>query len=460
MSNLFKALNNTTLTENGCITNKSSLDPCVDMFFKMVQYRNEDISSDLSEALSDDARTALQVVFWGRDCRGGAGERNAFRKALKFLSEQHPEYVTKNIDLVPKYGRWDDLFVLLGSGCEKVALETYANALREGNGLAAKWVPRRKAGFYKLAKTLGLTESKFRKMIVKLSKTVEQDMCAQRWESIKYSAVPSVAMSRYGKAFGRHDGTRFVEFIERVKEGKDKINAGAVFPHDIIRGLYMGNKSADVQWNALPDLFDGVPRNILPVVDVSGSMCTSVSGSIQAIDISIGLGMYCAERNVGQFQNKLVTFSNNPTFIDIAGCTTLASKFDKVRRADWGMNTNIEKVFDMILKTAVKCSLKNEDLPEVILIISDMQFDTCTSLEDSAFNRIKKGYETVGYPMPKVVFWNVNGRGSNVPVLRNEGNTALISGYSPQILKGILTGDITDPYKVMINTVSKYEVRV
>jgi hypothetical protein len=459
MSTLFNAVNNTTLTENGSVTNRSSLDPCVDLFFKMVQYRREDITNDLRSALTEDAKTALQVVFWGRDCRGGAGERSAFRKALKYLANTHPTYVNRNIDLVPKYGRWDDVLELVGTPCEANAIRVYANALREGNGLAAKWVPRRKASFFKLAKEMGLSESRFRKLIVGLSRTVEQDMCAKRWDVIKYSSVPSVAMSRYGKAFGRNDNERFVAFINRVKEGKDTIKAGAVFPHDIVRGLRQHNASADVQWNALPDLFEGKQRNILPVIDVSGSMFTPVSGSIQAIDIAVGLGIYCAERNEGQFKNQFVTFSERPEFKDISKYTTLGQKMHYIERSEWGMNTNLDAVFATILNTAVKNRLDQSELPDAILIVSDMQFDGCINgADDSTYHRIRKQYEASGYKMPAVVFWNVNGRGSNLPVLRNDGNTALIGGYSPQVLKGVLSGDITNPRNVMLNTVSKYEV--
>src|SRR5690606_10451954 len=123
---------------------------------------------------------------------------------IKFIISQDPEWVKLNLDLVPKYGRWDDFLAFVGTSLETDALTYWANAIRNADGLACKWAPRENKSNKEVAKKLrnilGLSSKDYRKHLSKNTAVVETAMCSKNWSEINYSHVPSVAMSRYGKS--------------------------------------------------------------------------------------------------------------------------------------------------------------------------------------------------------------------------------------------------------------------
>jgi hypothetical protein len=256
-----------TTTENGMVTNSSSMNDCVNLFFQIGAMRGQDedrLINTFVKAYEEDALVAMKILFWSRDVRGGAGERSIFRTVAKYLANNRTESMRKNLSLISEFGRWDDLLTFVGTPLESEALGLISDALKSGNKLAAKWMPRpnvnnreKKRQASALRKYLGLTPSAYRKMLAELSNTVEQLMCANEFGKINYSHVPSRAMSDYMRAFGKRDGARFTTFIESVKNGDVKINAGAVYPYDIVKNLRYGSSSgADAQWNALPNFLE------------------------------------------------------------------------------------------------------------------------------------------------------------------------------------------------------------
>lgn len=313
--------------------------------------------------------------------------------------------------------------------------------------LLAKWLSRKGTEFNKVRKYLGLTPKDYRKLIVGLSNTVEQHMCAKDWESIEYPKVPSVAMNKYRKAFERNDQNRFTEFIADVNDGKEKINASVLFPHQLFEAYKRRETQAAVeaQWNNLPDYMTGEER-VLPVCDVSGSM-TGLPMSV-----SVSLGIYLSERNKGIFKDAFVTFSARPTMQYLKG--SFYERCRQLETAHWEMNTNLEAVFNLILDKAVKHSLPKEEMPTKILIISDMEFDACVSKgDDTAIAMIERMYKDAGYERPEIIFWNVNGRLGNVPGNYKHKGVGLVSGFSPAIMKSILEGKIETPISLMLRTV-------
>jgi hypothetical protein len=289
-------------------------------------------------------------------------------------------------------------------------------------------------------------------------------MCARRWTEINYNHVPSVAAARYQKAFGKHDPAGYSAYIAKLDKGEAKINAAAVYPYDVLRSLKAGDKSvANAQWKALPNYLEGSDESILPIVDVSGSMCQPVSGSkvIQVIDVAVSLGLYLAERNNGLFKDQFVT----PSIIEVKG--DLNKRYDQMIHSDWGMNTDIQKVFKLLLSSAVKAQVDQSQMPTKLLILSDMEFDNCVTINStaggryssgaavsvSAMDMIKAEYDAAGYKMPGVVFWNLAGRSGNSPVTYNKVGAALVSGFSPSIVKSVLGGDDLTPIGIMLKTV-------
>lgn len=445
-----------TYTENGMVTNSSTLNECVNLFFTIGAMRKQDkerLISTFSKAFNENPLSALKILFWVRDVRGGAGERQIFRDIIKYLVENHPNVVQKNIQAIPYFGRWDDLSVLFGTELEAEATRMFVSGLIVENGLCAKWIPRKGVIFNAIRKALNTTPKNLRKLLVGVSNTVEQKMCANQWTEIEYSKTPSLAMGRYTKAFAKHDTTGFTEYLEKLKKGETKVNAGAIYPYNIVQTMKQGSwELANEQWKALPNFMEGTTERILPVVDVSGSMSSIVSGSISCLDVAVSLGLYISERNEGVFKDSFITFSEKPQLEKVSG--TLKERYDQMLVADWGMSTNLEKVFELILNQAIKHSVSPEDMPSKILIMSDMEFNQASRHSESAIQMIRRMYEESGYSLPQVIFWNIQSRNKNFPVRCDESGTALISGLSPSIVKSVLGGKQMTPVSIMNETIN------
>ena len=448
-------------TENGMTTNSSTLNACVDLFFTIGAMRGQDkqrLLSNFSKAFIENPLTALRILFWVRDVRGGAGERQIFKDIMLYLVDNHTEALTKNLKHVSEYGRWDDLLVLFGTKLDKQVKEMIAAALNDNNGLCAKWMPRKGKEAIALERFMGLKPKEYRKMLVEKTKVVEQLMCANQWESITYEHVPSLAMARYSKAFDKHDQSRFSEY----KTGGTKVNASAVYPYDVIKTLRYGDKDLSIkQWESLPNYMLDSKELLLPVCDVSGSMTTPAgsNSNLTCMDVCISLGLYISERNEGAFKDAFVTFSNTPQLQYLKG--KLTDRFTQLENADWGMSTNLESVFNLVLNQAKKFNVPVTEMPTTILIMSDMEFNSAVGGSSlSALDIIREKYESAGYPMPKLVFWNIQSRNAgNYPVQVTDEGAALISGFSPAILKSLLTGEDMSPIAIMNKTVNspRYE---
>jgi len=473
MSRLAEALQTKdTTTKNGMTTSSSSLNECVNLFFSIGAMRGKSSTKVIelfSKAFNENPRTAIKILFWSRDVREGAGERQIFKDIMSYLAENHPEVVKVNLDLIPEYGRWDDVQVLFGTSLEDDVITLLVQGLKDTNGLAAKWMPRKGLVFNKVRKALKVTPKELRKLIVSLSNTVEQKMCSKRWTEIEYPKTPSLAMSRYTKAFGRNDGERFSEFIESLKKGEVKVNAGALYPYDVTKNLRFGNKDlANEQWKALPNWMEGSKELILPMVDVSGSMSCTVGGNpnLTCMEVAISLGMYISERNEGSFKDMFMTFSSKPQIHKLLG--PLSDRYNQLARADWGMSTNLEAAFKKILDQAVRFNISQDEMPSKVLILSDMEFDSATgsgwrSESDwnlSAMEMVDEMFTNAGYVRPGIIFWNLHSNGGNFPASFDETGTALISGFSPSILKSVLSNpDSLTPVNIMNETVNseRYE---
>jgi hypothetical protein len=448
-------------TENGMTTNSSTLNACVDLFFTIGAMRGQDkkrLISNFSKAFNEDALTAMRILFWVRDVRGGAGERQIFRDIMQYLVDNHADALGKNLSHIPEYGRWDDLLVLFGTRFDTEAKQLIANALTAKNGLACKWMPRKGKEAIALERFMKLTPKQYRKMLVENTKVVETAMCQNEWGVITYEHVPSVAMSRYTKAFGKHDADRFTNY----KTGDTKVNAGAVYPYDVLKTLRFGDKTmANKQWNSLPNYMAENNERLLPVCDVSGSMDSpaGTNANLTCMDVCISLGLYISEKNEGAFKNAFITFSERPELQYLNG--NLSDRYDQLSHAQWGMSTNLESVFMLILNQAKANNLPESEMPTTILIMSDMEFNkACRGGNGTALDMIKREYESAGYTMPKIVFWNIQSRNSgNYPVQVTDKGTALVSGFNVAILKSLLTGEDMSPVFIMNKTVhsARYE---
>lgn len=452
-----------SLTENGMVTNSTSLNSCVDLFFQIGAMRGVDktrLINVFTKAFGENPLTAMRLLFWARDIRGGAGERQIFKDIIAYLSINCTTILRKNIALIPEFGRWDDMLVLIGTPLEKDALVLIANALKDGNKLTAKWMPRpsvtghiNKRNANAIRNYLKLTPKEYRKLLVENSNTVEQLMCAKEFSKIEYSKLPSKAMSDLMKAFSKNDLIRFQEYLASVEKGEVKINAGAIYPYDIIKNMKQGNAGANVQWDALPNYMEGNKEVLMSMVDVSGSMCQSVNNNpnLEVIDIAISLGLYISERNIGKMKDAFITFTSSPTLQVLKG--SLSERYQQIQ-GPVGYDTNLDKAFSMLLSKAVEFNLPVEEMPTMVLILSDMEFNNSCIRKFTAQEMIENKYANAGYTIPKIVYWNLASRGdNNKPVQFDKNGCCLVSGFSPSLLTSLLAGKDMTPYSMMMTVI-------
>lgn len=471
----------TGLTQNGMTTNTTTLNACTDLYGTIGAMRGQDktrLIRMFSAAYAEDPMTAMRILFWARDVREGQGERQVFRDIFElFLIANHPDVAEKNTSIIPEFGRWDDLLLAENTVFEKSVLDFIASALRTENGLCAKWMPRKGSFANKLRKIMSLSPKEYRQLLVGLSNTVEQKMCAKEFGAINYSHVPSLAMSRYMTAFHKQDADRFVQFREALKRGDAgvKVNAGAVYPYDIIKSIkYGGDKTVNQkQWESLVNYLVGSKERIMPMCDVSGSMQRPVGGNknLSALDVALSLGMYISERNEGPFKDAFISFTEKPTLQYLKG--NVADRLQQFG-GHIGYNTNLEAAFRSMLDHAVKHSIVQEEMPTMLLIISDMEFDAfrdwdnptaqkmVEKLYEQANAKLKADGKDIVYVVPKTIWWKVNAMQDNHPVQFGKTGSAVISGFSPSLMKSVLSGDLAEftPYNVMMKTISvpRYDV--
>jgi len=454
LSGMFKETSYTE-TENGALTFNRSGAPLLDFYALAGAMRNneEDALDLFKKAFSFDRLSAIKILFYLRDIRGGQGERKLFRNCLEWLGTDFPEVFEKIIEFVPEYGRWDDMFFDNDKVYGFIFHQIRKDMGSETPSLLAKWLPTinassasTKAKAKMIAGKIKMNEIVYRKTvraIRKKIKVVEELMSAKKWKDINYSSVPSQASRIYKNAFKKHDEERYGKFIDKATKGEVKINAGTLYPYQIYKSVENDySQTLEALWNQLPNYTQG--KNALVVADVSGSM----EGDPMAVSVSLAL--YFAERNKGQFKDYFITFTGNPKLQRIHG-ETLKEKMVSIERADWNQNTNLQAVFDLILNTGLKNSVPQNEMPETIYIISDMEFDDACGNRTN-FEAIKGKYEQSNYKMPNLVFWNVDARQKNLPVQKDERGVAMVSGFSPVVFK--IAVENKTPEQIMMDTIN------
>ena len=490
--------NEISVTENGAIGYKTSGKALLDLNFSVSSLRKADketIEKKFSDAFFENPMYAIKWLFFARDVRGsGMGERNIFRVCLEWLANTRPEVVKKLIPLIAFYGRFDDLFCLENTALwndvvdyiDNQITEDYKNASAgKPTSLLAKWMPsistsspKTVALAKKLCKALKLSEKEYRKMLSKIRaqlKVVEVDASAKNWSAIDYEKVPSMANLKYKNAFLRNDETRRREYLAKLDKGEAKINSSVAFPSDIVHAYSKGcgyysrtikiDTALEAMWKALPNI--AVNGNVLTICDGSGSMTTRVSGELTALEVCNALGIYCAEHCTGPFKDKYITFSNRPQYVDLSNAKSLAEKLSIAYSHNEVANTNLEAVFDLVLQTAVDHKLKQEDIPTLV-ILSDMEVDqgcdfgcgrsywdyssNYNAKKSALMEKIRQRWNTAGYVLPRLVWWNIASRTGTIPLQQNsETGMILCSGYSQNTFK-MLASNKMDPYEVLLET--------
>ena len=432
-------------TTNGAPTNKTSGKECLDLFTRIGNMRWEHrnrILEDFETAYQEDKELATQVLFWARAARIGSGERKTFHTILEEIGKTSPNFISDNSKTLAELGYWKDLLPYLHIDG---VVTTFAQAIKDGDRLACKWAPRKCP---QLRNKLGYTNKEYRKWLKKHSDTVEQQMSAQQWSGINYSSVPGTAMRKYNGSFDKRDNQRFVDW---KNDKTTKASVSATYPHQIIEC----NDEAlmDKMWVNLKD-FIKPGENILPMIDVSGSMFGN------PLNVAISLGMYLAERNKSEFKDMFLTFSEEPELVKLQG-DTVSERFFNIGRADWGMNTDFEKAYKHILDRAVRFKVDPDSMPTMLLVLSDMQFDESQSYNNGSFKThyswMEDEYKAAGYPFPKIVFWNLEAD-PGTPARCSDNNVGMVSGFSPAIMEAVLNCEDFTPMNVMLEALKPIEL--
>ena len=493
MLQYLKQESNKTFTENGAATLKTTQSDCLDLFATIGAIRresDEEIIARFMRAFAEDKDIAMKLLFFARDIRGGLGERKVFRVCLKWLSYNAPETVRKNLSYISEYGRFDDLLVLFDTPVEKDMLDLIRDQLRkdieamnnnEEVSLLGKWLPSVNASnantikaAKKIARFLQMDDKGYRKMLTKLRAYIRiiENNLREKDYTFDYEKQPSKAMFKYRGAFARNDAERYNSFLNRVSSGEAKLNASTLAPYEIVepclneywsRLPFMKDlteeekKSLNATWEALPDF--GSKANALAIIDTSGSMYCDAKPLPAAVALS--LGIYFAEHNTGAFKNHFIEFSREPELIEIKG-ETFADRLQYICSFNKVADTNIEAVFDLVLSAAVNNSVPQSELPEKLIIISDMEFNACVKNAGTTnFNNAKANFEMAGYKLPEVVFWNVASRNRQQPVTNNEQGVALVSGCTPRLFSQVVDGSLAamTPYEFMLDVLGgeRYE---
>ena len=484
---------NYTLTENGAITHKTSKSDLLDMFALGASYRNrsdDDVIVLFKKAFQENPVYALKCLFYIRDVRGGQGERRFFRVCMRWLAMNETSAARRNIEYVPEFGRWDDLYCFVGTPLENDALTLMKNQLAldvqcKTPSLLAKWLKSENASSSdtralaeKTRAFFGMTHKQYRKTLSILRDRInvlERLMSAGRWDEIEFDKIPSKAGLIYKNAFARRDMIK-AKYENFAKDTTTKVNAEVLNPVDIAERIFgrMGWGHSALSetdrlmlqkyWDNLKDYYNGRQENGIAVVDVSGSM------NGQPMNAAVSMGAYIAERGKGPFKDHFITFSGVPELVRFEG-VDITDKFLRARSANWQMNTNIEAVFELLLETALKNHCTQDEIPQTIYIFSDMEFDGCLTCGrvngipnrggwgdnamrirgeagiNTLFEQIEKKWRMYGYEMPRVIFWNLDARHDNIPALG--GKFSYVSGFSMSMIETILSGK--DGYALMMD---------
>lgn len=481
MSNTFvnglKKANNFTMTENGALTHTSTMSDLLDLFAMGAAYRSrsdEDVILLFKKAFAENPVYALKCLFYIRDVRGGQGERRFFRVVMKWLAKNEVDAARRNLTHIPEFGRWDDLFVFIGTPLESDALDIVKHQLAldaqcKTPSLLAKWMPSENTSSAKtratarvVRKYLGMTSKQYRKVLSALRTRInvlEKLMSAGKWDEIEFDKIPSKAGLKYKNAFARHDIERMKaekeiqSYTDFAKDKTTKVNAKALYPYEVVDkavNVYRRDMEdtdrlmVNKYWENLADYFNGKTFNGLAVVDTSGSM-TWANGAAKPINVAISLGIYCAERAKGPFAGHYVSFASSPRLIAVEG-VDFVDKVHRIYRTNLCDNTNIEATFDMLLNTAIQNNCSQDDLPQNIIVISDMEFDTARGYYARSNNpktlmeNIREKWANAGYRMPHLIYWNVDARQNNIPEDIGCGLISYVSGMSPSIFETIMSG--------------------
>lgn len=461
-----------TRTQNGAFAYSTTFNAVYDLFALGGSYRvrSESDCIDLfKKAFFQNKLLALKCLFYLGDCRGGQGERRFFRICFSWLANNYPEIAKPLISLIPEYRRWDDLiYCCLDTPVEdemisEIKYQLLSDLKSEHPSLLAKWMPSENASSKEtiaaatqLRKALNLSSKDYRGILSTLReeiKVLESLMSKNEWDKIEFNKVPSGAGLRYYNTFMSRSETaeRYKDFI---KNKNTKVKTRVLYPHELVRKA-IGNstnvKNSKEEQEVLQKYWDNYLEfanfgdkklNALCVVDTSASMSYFNPGSsVRPIDVAIALGLYAAQNIEGTFKNSYITFSSYPKLVEVNPEEGFVNSVKKIYENMIVENTSLKKVFDLLFEIIKKNHLTEEEIPENIIIISDMEIDALSDEDaENSMNQIRQKWEESNIKMPKLTYWNVNAE-NDIFLEDSTNNINYVSGFSPILFQSIVSNE-------------------
>lgn len=451
--------NQWTATENGALQLRSTGNACLDLFAEIASARNmvseapEGLEGLFLEAYAADAATTVSILFWCRAVRSGAGERKVFLHLLALLWELSPQTVRDNLPLLGELGCYRDYVQVAERfpALREEVVSIFAEGVRTKNYYACKWLPRRSALWAAVRAALGMSNGDFRRAVAAASPTVEQLLAAGKPEAVEYDKLPTQALNRYRALFARKDKERFFRTL-----AEKKLNTAAGYPHELFRPWFGRRPQGlsheelkriiDAQWRSLENFLPAEDGGILPVLDTSGSMWWG--SEVTPHQVAYPLALYCAERLRGPFRNRVCSFSSQAHWLKLPEGDSVTDRMEALQQLNIVGSTNVADVFRLLLETARQSGAGQEAMPRCLLILSDMQFDAGAEYNETLMDRLRLDFKYAGYEFPAIVYWNLNATNTGAPDTIRD-NVAMVSGYSPRILRAVFSGDCSSAARSM-----------
>lgn len=491
------AKKNTVLSANGALEYDTTGSALVDFNARVTEFRNAEasvITDAARKAFEENPVKFVKLIFQIGDIREGRGERHTFNVCMDWLVANHPSVAGEVIALIPEYTRWDYLVRLTVSEDEVIAKNATKLVVKQfeadraviqnakdGESVAisllAKWMPslqtkkeQDKEVVRHLLRTLHMQEREYRKTLSQMRSylnIIEKSLTLKDYDTIDMEKMSAKQQLRYSSCLERVMAKQRHDYIQAVLRGEKKMNTTILNPLEIVHEYIKNNRNfqgteynedMEAIWSLIPDTTSG-NGNTLVIRDGSGSMTASIGAGSKAtmLEAASAMAIYCAEHMQGAFHNMFITFSSHPEIVDLSDCPSLSDKLNRLVRFNDCSNTDLEATFDLVLDIAVKNGLSQEEIPSYLMILSDMEFDAARRAyshydwkrhqfvddgcsRDMLFDIIRKKWQTAGYDMPTLVFWQLNGKRTIFPEIDAKNGIIFLSGFSTSELELVMAG--------------------
>src|SRR5262245_44943109 len=465
-------------TWNGAISYASTDSPLLDYWSKAGTYRGREqsaVDADMARIFADDEKLALAVVFGVRlitrtpavagidEAQTGYGQRDEFAKALCWMHRERPANLYANLHLIPVFGCWRDLvsepllsaldrekvYALVRDNLDDALLRKYLPQARSAGKGRSDRDKARSAWAKGLCRFLGIKEQEYRKLkSAGTAHVFQRQMSANQWDLVRFDAIPGRAMTRLVSLTGRDGKCAFERHgqVERLLAWvrEQPLVKFTGHPHELVRAArtrdtVVTREVHDRQFETvLQPLRAHTLGNVLCALDTSGSMTAEVVPGVSAYDICVSLGLAFSALNVGHFCDVVVAFGDESSLVHLSGTFTQRLKQITTMTTAWG-STNFQSVIDLLVQVRRdNPAIPVEDFPATLLVVSDMQFNPVGGNTRTNYEEALAKLRRVGLGTMRIIWWFVNGQGTDFPAQADDEGVYLVGGFDPSVLKGLM----------------------